>query len=165
MHVLDITELAIGGNPVIRKKRSKLAPERSVGPPSTPTETVLVVEAEILARLSIAEYLRGCGYKVIEADSIEDAFKVLQSDAKVKVDVVLAEVSHLGAADGFALSKQIRETHPAIDVILTSSVAKCADKAGDLCEEEGMLGKPYHPEELLRRIHLLRERRRSSKLP
>jgi two-component SAPR family response regulator len=98
---------------------------------------------------------------VIEADSIEDALRVLKSDAKV--DVVLAEVSHLGAT-GFALSKQIRESYPTVDVILTSSVANCADKAGDLCDE-GVLGKPYHPEELLRRIHILRERRRSAKLP
>jgi hypothetical protein len=46
-------------------------------------------------------------------------------------------------------------------VILTSGVARAADKAGDLCDD-GPLEKPYHPQEVVRRINLLRERRRTS---
>jgi hypothetical protein len=46
-------------------------------------------------------------------------------------------------------------------VILTSGVAKAADKAGDLCDE-GPLAKPYHPQDVVRRINLLREGRRTS---
>jgi DNA-binding response OmpR family regulator len=159
---LDTTEMSGGESLPTRKKRPKVSRPKSIEKPNNPSGTLLVVEPDILARMSIAEYLRDCGYKVIEADSIEDALKVLRGDAKV--DVVLAEVSHWGAADGFALSKQIHESHPSVDVILTSNVANCADKAGDLCDE-GVLGKPYHPDELLRRIHILRERRRSAKLP
>jgi hypothetical protein len=50
---------------------------------------------------------------------------------------------------------------PSIDVILTSGVAKAAEKAGDLCDE-GPLEKPYHPQEVVRRINILRERRRTA---
>ena len=159
---MDTTELSGGGSLRTRKKGPRVSRPKSIEKPNNLSGTLLVVEPDILARMSIAEYLRDCGYKVIEADSIEDALRLLESDAKV--DVVLAEVSHLGATEGFALSKQIRESHPSVDVILTSNVANCADKAGDLCDE-GALGKPYHPDELLRRIHILRERRRSAKLP
>jgi CheY-like chemotaxis protein len=164
---LDTNEQAIGGQPpVIRKKRSNS--KRSVSKHPLPIRssiamlaTILVVEPEVLARMAIADYLRTCGYKVIEANTIEDAFKVLQSEAKV--DLVFAEVSHLGASEGFALAKQIRESYPHIDVILTSNVVQAADKAGDLCDQ-GVLKKPYHPDELVRRIQILREQRRSSKL-
>jgi len=46
-------------------------------PHSTLQETILLVEDEILTRTVIAEYLRECGYKVIEAASADEAIVVL----------------------------------------------------------------------------------------
>ena len=134
-------------------------------PPAEPSSgdaapaTILVVEPDILVRMVIADYLRDCGYKVVEGVSADDVLAVL--DAGRKIDVILAEVCLAGSLDGFGLAQQIREDHPEIDVILTSGVARAADKAGDLCDD-GPLEKPYHPEEIVRRINLLRERRRTS---
>lgn len=125
------------------------------------TERLLFVEPDVAVRAPLAEYLRGCGYGVIEANSMEDAQEILW-EIDSNVDVVLAEVSHLGSSEAFSLAKYIREHHPGVDVILSSSAARCADKAEELCHAEGMLGKPYHSEGLLRRIRALRERRRSS---
>jgi len=118
--------------------------------------TVMVVEPDILVRMVLAEYLRDCGYKVVEGGCADDVFTVLRSD--VKVHTVFAEVRLLGDSDGFALAKTTREMYPDVDVILTSSVANAADKAGDLCAE-GILDKPYHPDEVIRRINILRDRR------
>jgi DNA-binding response OmpR family regulator len=91
--------------------------------------------------------------------SADDVLAVLQ--AGTKVDVILTEVQLAGSLDGFGVARQIRENHHEIDVILTSGVARAADKAGDLCDD-GPLEKPYHPQEVVRRINLLRERRRTS---
>jgi hypothetical protein len=44
---------------------------------------------------------------------------------------------------------------------LTSGSARAADKASDLCDD-GPLEKPYHPQEVARRIKLLQERRRTA---
>jgi DNA-binding response OmpR family regulator len=63
--------------------------------------------------------------------------------------------------DGFGLAQWVRENHPGIDVILTSGMARAAEKAGDLCDD-GPLEKPYHPQEVVRRINLLLERRRTA---
>jgi CheY-like chemotaxis protein len=41
-------------------------------------ETVLLVEDEVLLRLAVAEYLRDCGYKVIEAVNADEAVMVLR---------------------------------------------------------------------------------------
>jgi CheY-like chemotaxis protein len=123
------------------------------------TLTILVVEPDILVRMVIADYLRDCGYKVIEGVNADDALAVLQAGRKI--DVILAEVQVTGGIDGFELARQIREKYPAIDVILTSGAARAAAKAGDLCDD-GPLEKPYHPQEVLRRINVLRERRRTS---
>jgi CheY-like chemotaxis protein len=74
-----------------------------------------------------------------------------------KIDVILTEVQLPGSIDGFELARQIRENHPDIDVILASGVPRVAGKADDLCED-GPLEKPYHPQEVVRRTYLLRER-------
>jgi DNA-binding response OmpR family regulator len=129
------------------------------GVTSTST-TVLVAEPDILVRMVIAEYLRTCGYKVIEAGSAGDVLSVLASE--FPVHVVFAEITGLGTIDGFGLARQIRGRYPEVDVILTSGVTQAADKAADLCDE-GVLKKPYRPEEVTRRINVLRERRRSAR--
>ena len=53
-------------------------------------ETVLVVEGDVLLRLSISAYLRDCGYKVIEAADAEEAVLVLKQP-KLDVDVLFSE--------------------------------------------------------------------------
>lgn len=124
------------------------------------SNTIMVVEPDVLARMILADYLRECGYKVISGGEAQDVFDILESG--VKLDIVLAEVNLPGGIDGFGLASQIRQTYPGIEVILPSGVAKAADKAGELCED-GPEGKSHHPQEVLRRIQMLREQRRTSK--
>jgi CheY-like chemotaxis protein len=52
---------------------------------------VLVVEHEVTVRRAISQYLRHCGYCVIEAISAEEAITVM-SCADVTVDVVFSAV-------------------------------------------------------------------------
>lgn len=128
---------------------------------ATVAETILVVEPDVLMRMVISDYLRECGYKVIEATGSEEAMAILGSDAKV--DAVFSELQLAGHMDGFGLAQWIRTHKPKIDVILTSGVQKAAEKAGDLCDD-GPLDKPYHPDEVVRRLKVLFERRRQSRL-
>jgi DNA-binding response OmpR family regulator len=132
--------------------------DKAVAEPGS--NTIMVVEPDVLARMILADYLRSCGYKVIEGGQAQDVFDIL--DAGGTIDTILAEVNLPGALDGFGLASQIRQTHPDIDVILPLGIGKAADKAGDLCER-GPKDKPFHPQEVVRRINMLRERRRTSK--
>lgn len=108
-------------------------PSENPKPLGVDAVTVMIVEPEVVVRTVVAEYLRECGYKVIEGT---------------------------GGVDGFSLARRIRDRYPATDILLTSGAAKVAGKAGELCED-GPLEKPYHPQDVLRRIHLMRERRRT----
>jgi len=119
----------------------------------------MVIEPEVLIRMTIAEFLRECGFKVVEGVVAEDVRTVL--DAGGHLDIVFCEVRLPGNTDGFALAKQLRNAHPEIDVILTSGIAGAAEKSTDLCAE-GPLKKPYEPKEVAARIHRLLERRRSA---
>jgi DNA-binding NtrC family response regulator len=103
--------------------------------------TLLIVEPDILVRHPLAEYLRECGYQVLEAQGAAEAHRLLTSGA-IEVDVVLADAG--AAGDGaFALASWIRGHQPQVQVILAGTVAKAAEKAGDLCEEGPALAKPY----------------------
>ncbi|HVY99448.1 MAG TPA: response regulator [Dongiaceae bacterium] len=118
--------------------------------------TVMVVEPDILIRIAVADYLRHCGFAVIEARAAEEVLAVLDSGRPV--EIVFAEVA-LPGMTGFDLAKTLRARDPSIGVILTSGAESASEKAGDLCEG-GPLPKPYKHEEVLRRIRRLREGRR-----
>ena len=112
-------------------------------------ESVMVVEPDVLVRMTVADYLRECGY--LEALSI--------LGAGVKVDTILSAVKLQGAVDGFALAQRIREGFGGVEVILTTGYAMTAKKAGELCEQ-GSGKRPYHPDLIVDRLKLLFEKRR-----
>jgi CheY-like chemotaxis protein len=119
------------------------------------SETILIVDDEVLHRMVISEYLRYCGYKVIEASGADEALEVLRQE-EIRIDVVLSDVAMPGSIDGFGLAKWIREHRPGLDVILVGTVDRAAEAAADLCESGPTLSKPYQPEVVVNRIKMLR---------
>jgi CheY-like chemotaxis protein len=91
-----------------------------------------VVEDDVLVRIPIAQYLRDCGYKVIEAVDADEAMVVLLYRETV-LDVVLSDIEMPGSVDGFGLAKWIREHRPGLDVILAGTVPREAERAKELC--------------------------------
>jgi CheY-like chemotaxis protein len=126
------------------------------------TETVLVVEDEVLIRMVISAYLRDCGYKVIEAANADEAILVLQQE-ELTIDVVFTDTEMPGSMDGFGLSQWIRAKRQGLEVILVGSPARAADAAGELCESGPTLSKPYEPQVVLDRIKRLLAERASRK--
>ena len=124
------------------------------GQTGKPPPTVLVVADEVLARMAVSDYLRECGYSVVEASNAGEAMQVLEAD--VSVDIAFADFAAPESPDGFALAQWIRRERPAIRIILTSGIAPTAKAAGRLCEDGPMLARPYHPADLERRIRALR---------
>lgn len=120
-------------------------------------ECILLAEDDILVRHPLAEYLRECGYKVVEASGSDEARQILK-DGAITVDVVLADIDHQQGS-GFALASWIRANFPSIDVVLAGTVAKATEKAGDLCEEGPAVSKPYDHQLVLDRIRRLRAAR------
>lgn len=116
-------------------------------------KTILVVEDEVLVRLVISDYLRECGYQVVEAAGTDEAKQVLQSGTKV--DLIFSDVQLPGQADGIALASWVKEQYPGIPVILTSGWAGAAEKARDLCHEGPLVVKPYGHGMVLQRIQSL----------
>ncbi len=119
-------------------------------PQAEAPHTILVVEDEVLVRMVLAEHLRECGYRVIEASSAEEAVQIIETDQAVAI--LFTDVHLSGAMNGFALSRWAKQARPGIKVIVTSGTERAAQEASDLCDDEPYLLKPYDPAALLREI-------------
>jgi CheY-like chemotaxis protein len=132
-------------------------PEAKTQPSPANLETVLVAEPDVLARMVLAEYLRECGYEVMEAGSAEEVLTVLRSGRKIEVLLLNSQISQ---GRGFELAREVRKNHPGTGIVLTFGIAKSAEKAGEICDD-GPQERPYHPQEVVRRIQKLRRARKA----
>jgi len=81
--------------------------------------TILVVDDEGLARHSLVELLQEEGYQVHEATDGTTALNLL---GEIDFDLILSDIKMPGA-DGIAVLKKARETHPQTMVILMTAYA------------------------------------------
>ncbi|MBV9836457.1 MAG: response regulator [Alphaproteobacteria bacterium] len=123
-------------------------PVRRGGDDSGPA-TILVVEDEVLIRLAVADYLRTCGYRVLEASTGEEAQAVFGNDEHI--EVLLTDIDLGRGMNGFELARWARGQHPNVRIMLTSGVSRMAQTAGELCELP-LFKKPYPHEQLAEEI-------------
>jgi len=110
----------------------------------TSQETILFVEDDVSIRMPIAQYLRDCGYKVLEAVNANEAMTMLL-DVETDIDVVFSDIDMPNVMDGFGLSKWVREKRPELHVILFGAVPRAVNAANELCDD-GPLPKPHGAE-------------------
>jgi CheY-like chemotaxis protein len=101
---------------------------------------ILVVEDEVLIRISVCDFLRTAGFTVMEAGNGREALAIL----KVRADIalVLTDIHMSDGTDGVALIREIRKSYPAIKVI-TASAYRNTEPV------EATVAKPYRLERLL----------------
>jgi DNA-binding response OmpR family regulator len=105
--------------------------------------TVLVVDDEPSLRLLCRVNLELDGYRVLEAENVAEAEKLLLEE---KVDVVLLDV-HVGPESGVELMRRLRERGGAPPVVLVTGSARLDAKTQ--AEADGLVAKPFRLEELL----------------
>jgi CheY-like chemotaxis protein len=115
-------------------------------------DTILVVDDEVLIRMVVAEHLRDCGYRVIEAGDGEEAIAVLQVDDRI--DIVFSDIQ-MPKRNGFELAQWVRRERPGVQMMLTSGGIKAAEIAHDLCESGPLIDKPYDLAHIVNRIRAL----------
>src|SRR5260370_2260455 len=84
--------------------------------------TVLVVADEVLVRMAVSDYLRECGYNVVETGDAHEAIEVMTSD--VAVDVAFSDIALPGSLDGFGLAQWIRHQRPDIKAALSPTAPR-----------------------------------------
>ena len=117
------------------------------------TACILIVEPDILARQPLADYLRDCGFRVVEAVHTAEAMLLLQHET-LRIDCVLADAAAEPEAV-FSMSQWLGTNAPAVHIVLAGSVEKTVKEAGRLCNDGPALVKPYEHELVLGRIKRL----------
>lgn len=106
---------------------------------------LLVVEDDVVARVTLADELRTCGYKVLEASTADDAMTILTS---VPVHLVFADVMLPGGRDGLEVARAARALQPPPHILLTSGHLGAADLR-DAQDLGVFVPKPYSPSRVL----------------
>jgi DNA-binding response OmpR family regulator len=115
---------------------------------------VLVVEDEVLIRLATADYLRGNGFKVIEAATGGEAQELIL--AGLKPDLVFSDITMPGGVDGVALARWLAANGVLAPVMLVSGVTAILNEARAECANvRAIATKPYGFDRVLAQIRSL----------
>jgi DNA-binding response OmpR family regulator len=118
------------------------------------TPTVLVAEDEFMIRVLLSDYLQECGFKVLVANDATQAIAIIES-SDVEIDVVFANISLPGPANGFGLATWILENRPDLRVLFGSGDHQKSELAKELCESGPLMRKPYDLAAIVRRIRAI----------
>jgi CheY-like chemotaxis protein len=117
--------------------------------------TVLVVEDDMMVRMPIAEYLRDCGYTVLEAGDAAEAIATVHDAGPV--NLVFSDVRMPGSMDGFGLARWLRTHYPDLPILLTSGYNSSRSLSVDVAQGVKLIEKPYSQAQVARRIQALLE--------
>lgn len=120
-------------------------------PPRGSGETILVIEDDNDVRAFVKLSLEDLGYVIIERADSNDASDILTSDQRI--DLLLSDIRLPNGANGFELAKRFQLGRPASKVLLMSGyVDENMDFNAGFGMKLGVLKKPFHREELARRV-------------
>jgi PAS domain S-box-containing protein len=123
--------------------------QASVAAPIGTGQTVLVVEDDAAVRQVAISTLRSLGFGVIEAQTADEAARML--DANEDVRLVLSDVRMPGELTGIDLARLIKRKLPDVHVLLTTGYVDTDETINDL----ELLYKPYRAADLAERIQML----------
>ena len=115
---------------------------------------ILLLEDDPAQRLLLAAYLRQDGFEVVESESLAQSRAFIQENAPnlVLLDLILPD------GDGLELAREVLQRD--IPVIIVTSRPEDRIPALELGADD-YLDKPYHPRELLARVHNVLKRCRN----
>jgi len=121
---------------------------------ATNPRCILVVDGDVLVRHAIADYLRTCGYVVVEASSTDEAVTVL-SDESVNVNAVLCDADAPGSQNAFQFRAWAADHRKHVRLALAGNIKAAARKAAELCDDGPHLARPYDPQAVIEYIRRL----------
>ena len=106
---------------------------------TTRSPAVLVVEDEVLIRMSIADSLEEAGFTVYEAANADQAIKLLEVHQDIRV--LFTDIDMPGTMDGLRLAEAVRNRWPPVKIIITSGHVKIRQE--ELPVDGHFFAKPY----------------------
>lgn len=111
-------------------------------------DLVLVVEDEVLIRMSLVEDLEDAGLIVLEAGSADEALKLL--DENPHVGTLFTDVNMPGAISGLDLARLVSQSRPDISIVISSGYLRMPKD--ELPGNVSFISKPYDIERVVKQI-------------
>jgi CheY-like chemotaxis protein len=106
------------------------------------SRTVLVLDDDVLVRMPVVQFLRDCGYRVVEAATIDEALALL-GKSSIPLDVVLIKIDIPGSMNGFGFAQWARSVRPELKILPAATPERTVRNAAELCEVGPTLKRPY----------------------
>ena len=117
---------------------------------------VLVVEDEAINREIMAEALTEAGFRVDEADSADEALRMLGQDG---YQLLVTDIHMPGPMDGIGLAREAHSTDPSMPIVFVTGRPDVLSRLKGSGIPGGSLAKPFGLEELVRVVSRLIKQR------
>ena len=115
---------------------------------------ILVVDDEPIVRGSVMRILGGWGFRILEAETAEEAMTVLTTLAGERPHLVIVDIV-LPGDNGVELARQIREEFPEQRILFMSAYPRDVLMAEGLRDgTEAFLTKPFTADTLIRAVEV-----------
>lgn len=126
-------------------------PETASRPAPRGTETILLVEDEAGVRSLARRFLEQAGYRVLEASNPTEAWQIA-TEFSGTIDLLVTDVVMPGGS-GRELADRMQNCRPNLRVLFMSGYTDDAIvHHGVLCSKAHLLEKPFHRDDLLRKV-------------
>ena len=106
---------------------------------------VLIVEDEVLIRMTTVDMLEELGHRFVEAASGQEALQLLSEDSEI--DVLLTDLG-LPGMSGQDLIAEVMKRHPKLRVLVVSGRSPDSSIPGVASGQVRFLNKPYQMSQL-----------------
>ena len=110
--------------------------------------TILVAEDDGLLRLITSELLEEHGYTVVEANSAEEAIKVMEKRKDVRL--LFTDIQMPPGCDGLELAREVHKRWPKVLLVITSGQVQ--PTRAEIADDGRFIAKPYRAKDLLAQI-------------
>ena len=127
-------------------------------------KTIIVADDEERIRKIVGDFLKKEGYRVLEAEDGEEAFRLFETN-KTNVDLIILDIMMPGI-NGWEVCRKIRETSNVPVIILSARSEEFDELTGYESGADDYVTKPFSPVILVKRVEaLLRRANCSSSTP
>jgi two-component system, response regulator PdtaR len=111
---------------------------------------VLLVEDELLVRMTAADELEEAGFHVLEAANADVALAVLEVRSD-EVQVLFTDIDMPGSMDGMALAEHVHRRWPHVLLLISSGYAR--PHPDEIPDHGHFVPKPYRAATIVGHIH------------
>ena len=114
------------------------------------TGTILVVDDEVLIRMTVTEELEESGYACLEAANGKDALALLET--RPEIDLLVTDVGLPGGLNGRDMAEVARVSRPDLPVLFITGYADQQALADGTMQRTAVMAKPFRMPEMLEKI-------------